>query len=67
MHLRVRRDIGPGAVQDELHGRVAFEGEGQHHLLAEEFLPVQDDGDADGIGGCGHGVSNQPLAVSIKG
>ena len=39
------------AVQDDLHGRVAFQGEGQQHLLAEEILPVQDDGDADGFGG----------------
>ena len=50
MHLTVRRDIGPGAVQDDFHGRVAFQGEGQQLLLAEEILPFDDQGDADGSG-----------------
>ncbi len=50
MHLTVRRDIGPGAVQDDFHGRVAFQREGQQLLLVEEILPFDDQGDADGSG-----------------
>ena len=63
VHRQVGGEIGFGAEQDDVHRRVAFQGEGQHGLPAEEFLPVHDDGDADGLGGVVM-VSNQQLAVS---
>src|SRR3989339_117062 len=56
-----RFTVRPAAVQDEFHRRVPFQGEGQHDGLADEFLPVQNDGDAGGFGGGGH---FQLLAVS---
>ena len=55
------RGFGSAAVQDQFHRRVTFQGEGQHDRVADEFLPVQDNGDADGFGGGGHisAVSHQ--------
>ncbi len=34
------RGLEFAAVQDEIHRRVTFQGEGQHDRVADEFLPV---------------------------
>ena len=56
------RGFGSLAVQDQVHRRVTFQGEGQRDRVADEFLSVQDDGDADGFGCGGH---CQRLAISF--
>ena len=44
-------EAGGGAVQDDVHRGVAFQGERQGYRLAEKLLPIEDDGDAHGFGG----------------